>query len=129
MSSTLTAAQLAKLADDWSNTRRARLALQKQVDDLQADETKFKERLVAELLASGSTAIGGTEGTAKLVHKKEPTVTDWDALWGHIKQTGEFELLYRRMNAASVKERWEAGETVPGVQSVDLINISWSKNR
>jgi hypothetical protein len=125
--SSLTPAQLSGLADHWNATRTQRLAMQKEVDALQANETKLKEQLITYLLESGSTAIGGQTGTAKLVHKKEPTVADWDALWAHIQQTGEFELLYRRMNAASVKERWEAGETVPGVQSIDVTNISWSK--
>ena len=125
--SILTPAQLSGLADRWNATRTQRLALQKEVDTLQEHETKLKEQLITYLLESGSTAIGGASGTAKLVHKKEPTVADWDALWAHIQTTGEFELLYKRMNAASVKERWEAGETVPGVQSIDGTNISWSK--
>lgn len=118
---------LAQVADLWHSTRQRRLAAQKQVDTIQEEEQKLKQALINGLRDAGVRAIGGGLGTATLRTKPEPTVTDWDAVYDHIRSTGEFELVYRRINAAAIKERWEAGVEVPGVQSIEVTDISWSK--
>jgi len=122
----LTAAELSQLADDWDTLRAERLALQKEVDQLKETETRLKNALI-DCLQKDTTAIGGKRGTATLTRKMEPTIADWDRLYAHIHETGEFDLLYRRINPLSVKERWEQKLEVPGVQSIEVLNISWSK--
>lgn len=122
----LTAAGLARLADEWDTLREKRLASQREVDKLKEEETKLKDILIG-ALTKKVTSIGGKRGTATLTRKKEPTISDWDKLYKHIKKTGEFDLLYRRINPLSVKERWEHNQEVPGVQSIEVLNISWSK--
>ena len=118
---------LAQLADAWQTKRTARLALQKQVDALQKEENEFKTQLIQGLQTATIRAIGGALGTATLVKKREPAMDDWDTLYAHIQATGEFDLMYRRVNAAAVKERWELGVEVPGVQAIEITDLSWSK--
>lgn len=118
---------LAALADAWQSKRQERLALQKQVDALQKEENDFKAQLIQGLQAATIRAIGGALGTATLTRKREPAMADWDTLYAHIQATGEFDLMYRRVNAAAVKERWEHGVEVPGVQAIEITDLSWSK--
>lgn len=122
----LTTAELSQLADDWDTMREKRLLLQKEVDKLKETETQLKDTLTTCLL-NQTNAIGGKRGTATLTRKKEPTIADWEPLYAHIQATGEFDLLYRRINPLSVKERWDHDVVVPGVQSIEILNISWSK--
>lgn len=122
----LTIKGLSQLADDWDLMREKRLALQKEVDKLKETETKLKN-ILTHCLQKQTNAIGGKRGTASLTRKQEPTIEDWAPLYAHIRKTGEFDLLYRRINPLSVKERWENKLIVPGVQSIEVLNISWSK--
>ncbi len=118
---------LAQLADAWQTKRTERLALQKQVDAMQKEENEYKAQLIQGLQSATIRAIGGALGTATLVTKREPAMADWDTLYTHIQATGEFDLMYRRVNAAAVKERWELGMEVPGVQAIEITDLSWSK--
>lgn len=115
---------LALLADGYFATRNKRLALQKEVDKIEEQEKSLKQEVLDGLIANGATAIGGKLVEISLVEKVEPTVEDYDALYKHVQATGEFDLLYRRVNAAAVKERWQLHEKVPGVVGFPVQSLS-----
>ena len=50
-----------------------------------------------------------------------------DALYAHVKATGEFDLLYKRLNASAVNQRWEDGKVVPGTQPFPVEELSIRK--
>jgi hypothetical protein len=115
---------LALLADGYFATRNKRLAMQKEVDKLEEDEKKLKQQVLDGLVANGATAIGGKLVEISLVEKIEPTVSDIAALRAHIQATGEFDLLYNRINTAAVKERWQVHLVVPGVEGFPVTSLS-----
>jgi hypothetical protein len=106
----------AKLADEWNSARKIRLAEQKKVDLMEEAEKALKDDLIHELQMAGASAVGGASCTVELKLKMEPTVMDWTTLRKHIQETGHFDLLYQRINTKAVKERWDLGTEVPGVQ-------------
>jgi len=118
---------LAVLVDAYNLKRIERLALKKEVDALEKQEQEVKALLIQALKNAGATAHGGKTAIVKLVTKNEPTAGDWDKLYAHIRSTGEFELLYRRINPASIKERKDLGVEVPGIEWFPTESLSLSQ--
>jgi hypothetical protein len=118
---------IAVLIDIYNKARHDRLDEQKKVDALEVQEKKWKAELIATLKEAELTAAGGKTAIAKLVIKNEPAVKSIDDLYRHIRETGEFDLLYRRVNNAAVKARWDQGVVVPGVESYPVESLSLSQ--
>lgn len=117
------------LAIAYQKKREERLALDKQVAKLAEQEAELKVKFMVALENSGVKSVGNGIYNYAVVTKMEPQVDDWATLYEHIKQTGHFELLFRRINPAAVKERWENQAPVPGVGAfpVDKVSITKAK--
>lgn len=115
------------LALQWREKRAERLALAKQVEALEEVEKALKQKLIENLRKAKNKAVSNGERLFQLVVKDEPTIEDWPAFYKHIQKTGEFELLERRVNRGSVKERWQVGKKVPGVGSIPVETLSDTK--
>jgi hypothetical protein len=119
--------QLAEVADLLYETRQERLALQKQVEELQARETLMKDHLIAKLDKNDATGIAGHTACVRIVTKVEPQVEDWDKLYKYISRTKSWDLMQRRISAPAVRERWEAGKELPGVGEFINVTVSLTK--
>ena len=115
---------LPKLCDQYLAARTARLELQHQCDKLHETEKELKAQIIAGLLATDATAAGGEHCQVTLVTKDEPSVTDWNTVLNYVEDTNSRDLLYRRVNPKAVRERWEAGEEIPGITKYPVSNIS-----
>ena len=115
------------LALQWREKRAERLALDKQVAELKKQEEALKDKVMANLRKSANKSVSNGDRLFQWVEKEEPTIEDWPALYKHIQKTGEFELLQRRLNTGSVKERWEIGKKVPGVTAIPVESLSDTK--
>ena len=54
-------------------------------------------------------------------------IIDWSKLAKHIIKTGEIELLERRASKSACLERWEDGKGVPGVDMLEVRDLSMTK--
>lgn len=115
---------LLELALQWRGARAARLEAQKKVDLLEVDEKALKAKVIALLSKQKNKAVSNGKRLFQLKTTEEPSIQDWPTLYKHIQKTGAFELLYKRVNNAAVKERWEIGEKVPGVGSIPVETLS-----
>jgi len=118
---------LAACADELYKTREARLAAQKAVDALQAKESLLKEHLINNLPKSDASGVAGKLARVTVVTKPVPQVSDWDKFYAFVKKTGSFDLMQRRLADSAVKERWDNGKTVPGVEPFNVVSISMNK--
>jgi hypothetical protein len=123
----LTAADALGIAQHYEELRAKRLAIEKQADAVKEVETAQKQLLLDMLVALNINSVGSHDKVYAIVTQDEPTVNDWPALYAHIKETGEFELLFRRVNSAAVKERWDNKAEVPGVGRFPAISLSVTK--
>jgi hypothetical protein len=117
----------AQAADMLYSVRAQRLAMQKQVDALQARETELKNYILDTLPKSDATGASGKLARAQLNVVVEPVAEDWLKIHRHIKRTGEFDLLNRALNRVAVRERWENGKTIPGVGKFNNVKVSLTK--
>ena len=114
-------------ADMVYKLRETRLAAQKEVDKIEAQEKALKEHIINNLPKSETTGVAGKLARVTVVTKDVPQVRDWDAFYKHIKKTGEFDLLGRTIGKAAIEARWENGKKVPGVESFGVVSLSINK--
>ena len=86
-----------------------------------------EKRINTELTALETTIFGlmDAQDTRKAEGKKAGisigeavvgNVEDWDALWPYIVKNKYFHLVQKRVSDPGLRELWEKGKTVPGVQ-------------
>jgi hypothetical protein len=124
----LTATELAQLADHYWLTRAKRLDADKVAKDLKDEESRTEATLIKEMREQQLTAIGGklVRLAIPTVPEYVPAVKDWDTFYKHILQTGDFSLLHKRVGTQACKERWDAGDDVPGVERYAVYKLSKS---
>lgn len=118
---------LPDMVDAYIVARSQRLALDKEVTELKEHEELLKDAIISKFKESGTTATGGQMGLVKMTVVTEPVALDWPSIWEHIKETGDFSLLHKRLANLAIKEHWEAGEIIPGVGVQDVYKLSVSK--
>lgn len=114
-------------ADRLYELRQKRLEEQKKVDLIEAEEKALKEHIIQNLPKSEASGVAGKLARVTVVTKEIPQVEDWDAFYKYVKKTGNFDLMQRRLTDAAVKERWEAGEEIPGVKHFQVVTVSINK--
>lgn len=120
---------LGALIDELERRRRARLDAEAEVARRREAEDAQK-RLVLDALAAAN--LDGARGRLAQVTRKLvplPVVTDWESLYAYVKRRNAFDLLHRRLTTTAVLERWEAGETVPGVDREQRLTLHVSALR
>ena len=113
-------------ADRLYEVRQKRLAMQKEVDEVEAEEKALKEHIINNLPKSDSGAAGKV-ARVSVVTKDVPQVKDWDAFYKYVSRTKSFDLLQRRLSDAAIKERWENKKQVPGVEAFTVVSVSLNK--
>ncbi len=119
--------EIAKLVDELYTTRKKRYTLQHQCDKLEEREKEIRAELIKTLPRFGATGLAGKIARAQLEGKRIVRVVDWEKFYAFIHKKKAFELLQRRVNEGSVKERWEGKTTVPGVEPDTVTVVSLSK--
>lgn len=96
--------------------RNTRLADQKKLDAMKAEEDLEMNTILSELIEEDLDSL--STGIAKVVVKEtiEPEVSDWATFQAYIKETGQLDLLQKRPMVSAIKARWETGDDVPGVE-------------
>ena len=87
----------------------------------------LQEYVIATLPKSSSTGVAGRIARVQVVTKEVPQAKDWPALYGYISTTQAFELLHKRLSESAIKERWDAGEIIPGVGTFTTVSLSITK--
>jgi hypothetical protein len=99
------------------------------VEVLEPLTERLEEFFINELKVGESSGVQGMYSRVQISSSSVPVVQDWDKFYAHVQKTGEFELLYKRVNNVSVKERWEDNKQVPGVGLFINKKVSCTKLR
>jgi hypothetical protein len=121
----LTAPELGQLADIHFGARNARLAADKVAAAHKEVEYGAEQLLIAQMLKQEVTAAGGKLLRVALAGPDYvPHVKDWQAFYAYIQTTGSFDLLEQRPGRVAARERWNVGETIPGVDKFPVYKLS-----
>ena len=117
---------LAAAADLFHKVKEERLLLDKQAAAKKAEETAIKDHLISKLQGE-TTGVAGKLCRVQAVTKLVPLASDWAAFWKAFNPKTDSDLVQKRVSVAAVQARWDAGEKVPGVDAVQIVDLSVSK--
>ncbi len=119
--------ELGACADKYYTLRQKRAEAQKVVDAIEAEEKALKEYLIENLPKSLASGVAGKLCRVSVNSRDVPTAKDWAKVFAHIKKTGDFDILQRRLSDGAIKERWEANKKIPGIEPFKVTSLSVNK--
>lgn len=119
--------QVGAAIDLLYRVRADRKALQAKMEAEKEQEGLIEGKIFDQF---GKQEIEGARGKlaqCSIKRSEIPTADDWEAIERHVRKTGEFDLLHRRLTLDAVRQRWAAGKTVPGVEVFHKVGLSLTK--
>lgn len=95
--------------------------------ELEAEAKAIKEHLIATLPKSDAKGVLGKVARVAVTTKQVAAAKDWDEFYKHVIKTKDFSLMQRRLSDAAIRERWDAGKKVPGVEPFTVVSVSVTK--
>ena len=114
-------------ADLLYELKAKRLAGQKLVDEVEAEEKALKAYIIDNLPKSEASGVAGKIARVTVVTRDEPQIEDADAFHKYIVKSKRWDLMQNRLSAGAVKEMWEAGKEVAGVKHFQVVTLSLNK--
>lgn len=115
-------------ADEYSEVRALRLAMEKEVEAVKARESEIRNHIIENLSKSSDTGAAGLRFRAQIVQKRTYRVTEWPVLWSWIRKNDRFDCLQKRLNETAAKDFEEAEKrALPGCEPVTVPDVSITK--
>lgn len=111
--------------------RAERLEYQRSVEEKLAAMKKREDEIEEHILQSfDKSDIEGAKGsiaTASVSRLVVPAVKDWPKVFAYISKKKAWDLMEKRMARVAYRDRLEAGEIIPGVESFTKVSLSLTK--
>lgn len=118
---------LGACADRLWGIKQEQAELNRAWEALDAERKAIKEHVIETLPKSEAQGVLGRVAKVVVTTKQVAAVKDWPAFYQHLLKVEDFSLMQKRVSDAAVRERWEAGETVPGVEPYNVVDVSVTK--
>jgi hypothetical protein len=114
---------LGTIIDTYRALYDQRAALNAESKGLTRQLEELAPKILGQLDDLGIDSAKGKVGLVRVEEKIRPSVKDWDAFYGYIRENDAWFLLERRPTALAYADMIKAGETVPGTEPVHLREI------
>ena len=122
--------KLNDLIDELAMIKTQRKDLSEQDSELSKKAATLEADIMHAMNEAGTMKAASERGHSVTMAKKtHPTITDWDQFYAYVTATKSFDLLHKRLSSTAFKDRWEAGEIIPGSTTADVWEISLTKSR
>lgn len=112
------------VVDRLYTLKQRKAKLTKISNKIEEEEKLLKEKVINLLDKDDAVGISGKFGKAKIISERMPYAESWDKLQKHIVETGEFDLMQKRLSVTAVRERDEA---IPGIKFLNVKKVSLTK--
>lgn len=121
-------AVLGLCGDLYREVRELRLAMQKEVDAVEARENEIEEHLISNISKSDTKGVVGLRFVTKVEQKEAYKVDNWGALHNWIQQNDRFDMLEKRL-AKKAAADWveENKKALPGTEIILVPTLSVTK--
>lgn len=113
--------------DKLFSLRKERLEIERDADEVREKESELEKHILESFNKSDLEGARGKDAVAGIIQSTVPTVKDWDKLFKYVKKEDAFDLLQKRVSATAYRERMDAKEVVPGVESFIVTKLSLRK--
>lgn len=117
--------KLSDLLVELAKTKKAIKSLQDQEKEFNSQKRELDYQIAIKMQEQGLDKVSNDICTVSLKTEIVPTVEDWDAVFKHIVDTNQFELVQKRMSSTAYRELITMGMEVPGVKSTELTRINF----
>jgi len=115
---------LKDLIDIYVETKNAREELSSQVKEKTEKLTSLESDIMALMSDAGISKAASDKASCTMRMSKHPAIDDWQAFYGYVAATSQFELLHKRLSSTAFRERWEAGEAIPGTSVSEVWELT-----
>ena len=98
--------------------------LNNEVKELKAREDEIARDLMSKMDEAGLKRMANDTATISVATEIVPDPVDWDLFYKYITDTGQFELLHKRISLPAFRELLQSQE-VPGMQSRELMKLNF----
>ena len=116
-----------RCADLYHEVRELRLAMEKEVAEVEKREREIKEHIINSLSKSDDTGAAGLLYRAQIVMKVKPKIADWGVFTSWVRKNDRFDLLQKRVSDTAIADLWAEREGVPGIEKVNVPDVSITK--
>jgi hypothetical protein len=113
------------------NLRAERLEYQKKVEAelavMKKKEDEIEEHILQSFDKSDIEGAKGSVATASVSRMTVPSVKDWPTVFAWIAKKKAWDLMEKRMARVAYRDRMEAGQEIPGVESFVKVSLSLTK--
>lgn len=107
----------------WS-LREERKSAEAAVNEIKEKETAVEAHLMNNFDKSGLDGAKGKYGLATLKHSTVADVTDWPQFYSYIQRNKAWDLLQKRPAITAIRERWNNGKAIPGLEPKEIVTLS-----
>lgn len=113
--------------DKLYELRARRLEAEKVIKTMKSEELALRVTIKRMLDAASLEGGRGQLASTSIQYSTEPTPKDWSAIYDYIRENDAFDMLQRRLASTAVKDRWESGIIIPGIEKFDTWDLSVTK--
>ena len=113
-----------ELIDQYVETKNKREGLSEEVKACTNKLAELEKDIMELMSQAGISQAASDKASCSMKMAKHPAIEDWNQFYGYVAQTGQFELLHKRLSSQAFRERWEAGEVIPGTSASEVWELS-----
>lgn len=122
--------KLNDLIDNYVTIKQLRTELAEKDSEYSKQLATLEADIMHAMNEAGTTKAASESGHSVTMAKKvHPTINDWDLFYEYVTKTNSFDLLHKRLSSTAFKDRWEAGEIIPGSTTAEVWGLSVTKSR
>ncbi len=113
-----------ELIDLYVQTKNEREELSSKVKKKTEQLGRLEGDIMALMSDAGLSQAASDKASCTMKMTKHPAIKDWNAFYGYVAQTSQFELLHKRLSSTAFRERWVAGEVIPGTSVSEVWELT-----
>jgi hypothetical protein len=83
------------------------------------------EKDIMDLMSpAGISQAANDKASCTMKLTRHPAIDDWNTFYKYVAESGQFELLHKRLSSTAFRERWDAGEAIPGTTTSDVWELT-----
>lgn len=99
----------------WAK-REEKRKTEAKVKVIEAEIAAIEEVLMDRMDKEETSKSQGTKASVSITSAVVANVEDWEAFWPYVAKNKFFHLVQKRVSDPAVRELWDSGKKVPGVQ-------------
>lgn len=112
------------LIDEYVTVKGKREGLSEEVKKCTNKLAELEKDIMALMSQAGISQAGNDKASCSMKKATHPAIDNWPMFYEYVAKTGQFELLHKRLSSQAFRERWDAGEVIPGTSVSEVWELT-----